>query len=206
MAPASVFYAAADAVLAAIGAPATTTSVNLLVAWELTEWPSDGVDLSTTNNPMADELVEPGATDWNSAGVQIYPSLQVGAQATAATLAFYPTLRSALIAGDAGSFFGAAGMAELSTWASGSPTGDLGYAQTVQGQYAGLPAPPAQYLGGAGGSPATSGGIPWWLVALLVGVVFLGSEEYRAHRVHEPMLSGLDADLAHLRRWMGLAG
>jgi hypothetical protein len=166
--PADIYYQAADAVLAALGISPGAVNVNLLVAWSLAEWGGTD-DLDLTNNPMATTYPEPGATDWNGAGVKVYPSLQTGAQATAQTLGSYPVLTAALRAGDASSFFGP-GAAELSIWASGSATGDLGYAASIQNIYQGLGQPPAWALAAQAQSaavPATTGGLSAAIVAVL---------------------------------------
>jgi hypothetical protein len=72
----------AQAVLQALGQPATPQAVNNLVAWEQAENGGAAYNpLGTTLN-----LHLPGETVFNSSDVQNYPSFQAGALATAKTL------------------------------------------------------------------------------------------------------------------------
>lgn len=67
-------------VLAQIRAPATAISVQNLQTWQRFE---GGTALW---NPLNDTDVHPGSTEYNSAGVQNYPTAPVGERATAGTL------------------------------------------------------------------------------------------------------------------------
>jgi hypothetical protein len=151
--PEDLYWQAADAVLAALGDAPSAVALKFLVAWEWAEW--GGTDgLARTNNPMATTLPEPGATDWNSAGVKVYPSLAVGAQATAATLLRSPDWYGAIVqglrTGDPSVLFGPGGTYGLAVWAGGPGNPNYGYASRVQATYAQLPEPPSWALAGGG--------------------------------------------------------
>ena len=83
------------AVLADLGAPATSADINSLVAWLPHE------NTAAKNNPMASTLKEPGSTTFNYIGVQNYVTATQGAQATAATLnnGHYPRIVADLKSG-----------------------------------------------------------------------------------------------------------
>jgi hypothetical protein len=87
------------AVLADLGAPATSANIRSLAAWfphEYPSWPP-----WAANNPMASTQRMPGSTTYNSVGVQNYPTASEGAHATAITLAngYYPRIVAALRSG-----------------------------------------------------------------------------------------------------------
>lgn len=191
--PGSIYYNAAVAVLNALGDPISATAINLLVAWELAEWGGTN-DLAITNNPMATTLRMAGSTNWNSAGVQIYPNLSIGAGAVASTLTSgpYPVLTRAIATGNASMFFSTEGIQELSVWASGSPNGDHAYGRSIQSLYSGLPPTPTQYLG-TSTPPGPFAGIPLspWMVLLVLtgafglGMAALSQERLIGHQVLE---------------------
>ncbi len=177
--PDNAYYQAADAVLAALGITPSPVAVNLLVAWSLAEWGGTN-DLAATNNPMATTQPEPGATNWNSAGVKIYPSLAVGAQATAQTLqgSYYATLLAGLRAGDPAAFFSQAGRYGLAVWAGGPGAPNYQYAAAVQSLYGDLGPPPAWATTGsesAGGTIYATAGPTLGLPTILVGIGAAGT-------------------------------
>jgi hypothetical protein len=109
-----------SAVLADMGAPATTANVNSIAAWfphEFPSWPP-----SAQFNPMATTQQMPGSTQYNSAGVQNYPDAKTGATATAQTLTNgkYPNIVKALRAGTG--ICGGGFASEFSTWSNGGYT------------------------------------------------------------------------------------
>ena len=67
-------------VLQTLGAPATPLNVGELASWSSKE------GTSAAWNPLATEKGEPGSWQFNSAGVQNYPTEAAGVAATAATL------------------------------------------------------------------------------------------------------------------------
>lgn len=108
--------AAAQAILSALGIPATAVNVPLLQAWITCEKGADG-DAWQWNNPL--NTTEPGfgsTQTVNAAGVRVYPSEALGAQATAATLlnGYYPLLVAGLRESNAHMFF--SGASEISVW------------------------------------------------------------------------------------------
>lgn len=70
--------------LAALGAPATSANIASITDWMAHEEPSS--DWSHWNNPMNTTLRLTGSQSENSVGVQSYPSLSEGLQATVSTL------------------------------------------------------------------------------------------------------------------------
>jgi len=103
------------AVLTAIGAPATAADIHSMVAWRTHETPWPPV---AANNPLNTTQKMSGSTDYNSVGVQNYPSALEGIAATAATLlnGNYGDVVAALRSGK-----GLCGrsFAGLSTWSGG---------------------------------------------------------------------------------------
>src|SRR5579875_2971333 len=110
------FYDAATAILSALGANPTPAGVNLLAALSWCEKPHTADGAWQWFNPLNTTQPEPGSYSVNSAGVQAYPSQQVGVQATVETLrnGYYPHLLDAVMSGNAAEFFGAPG--EMATW------------------------------------------------------------------------------------------
>ena len=107
-----------NAVLADLGAPATTANVSSLAAWGSREgcWGCVGA-----NNQFDSTLYEPGATAFNTFGgglhVWNYPSAAVGAQATAATIGGYPMITASLRSG--AGLCGTSLTGEFLTWSGG---------------------------------------------------------------------------------------
>lgn len=166
--PSSIFYTVAQGVLRALGATATQTNMNLLIAWmgEENGWQAT----FAWKNPMNTTLDMPGATSMNGAGVKAYPTWAEGFEATAKTLnnGLYPTLLSALKNSDANSFFSAEGKKELETWSGG----DTSYDNTIYTIYSELAPVPSAYLTA---HAATSGEtVPGWMQDLQKGASTLG--------------------------------
>ncbi|HZP25625.1 MAG TPA: hypothetical protein VFB90_01110 [Dehalococcoidia bacterium] len=108
------FDAFAQGLLASIGAPVTDANMRLLRAWSQKE------GTAAAYNPFATTLRMGGnnALAGNSAGVQNYPDLATGVQATARTLqGGYPKLVAALQASSPSAFLGATD--ELGKWSGG---------------------------------------------------------------------------------------
>ena len=136
------------AYLRAVGAPLTAANVRFLNTWQRFEGGH------TNNNAKFNYL----NTTWgkqyptiNGVRVRSYPNLDVGAQAFASTLEAnrnYQGILQGLRVGDPYKLGGRVA-AGLSTWVSGSPTGNPGYADRILGSHA-TPQPPA------GGSADTS--------------------------------------------------
>lgn len=79
-------------------------------------------------NPLATTEPYPGATDWNSAGVKNYPTLQAGLNATKATLenGHYPGMLSGGSAGSASGYVDGCAASPWGTWSSTAQArGDL---------------------------------------------------------------------------------
>lgn len=91
----SDFHIWAVRVLHEIGAPVTKANLRFLNAWAHRE------GTSAKNNPLATTQPEHGSTSFNSVGVQNYPTLNLGAKATAATLenGYYDDVLKALRTG-----------------------------------------------------------------------------------------------------------
>lgn len=88
-----------------------------LVAWAMAE------NTGAAWNPLATTEPASGATDWNSAGVKVYPSEQIGIEATYTTLrnGYYPDILAVL--GDEGaSAMSLASCESLNTWGTGNFT------------------------------------------------------------------------------------
>lgn len=108
----------AAGVLAGLGAAATSEAVDALWGWSNAE--TAPYDLMRWNNPLDTTQPWAGSVSANSVGVQRYPTLQAGADATVATLknGYYPVIVSHLIAGVPRSQWGDA-CTELSRWGTG---------------------------------------------------------------------------------------
>ena len=106
-----------DALLKALGAPATGANENSIVNWMAHEEPSS--DWNHNNNPMNTTEDEPGASTTNSAGVKSYTSLQEGLDATVTTLnnGDYGDILMQLRAGNGLTSGASKG---LSTWSGGA--------------------------------------------------------------------------------------
>jgi len=108
-----------SAMLADLGAPATTANVSSMASWiqHETTWPP-----VASNNPMNSTLQMPGSTTFNSAGVQNYPDAKTGATANAQTIAngLYPNILKALRAGTG--ICGGGFADEFSKWSNGGYT------------------------------------------------------------------------------------
>lgn len=142
----SQMYAAAQAIIRALGAAPTAAGINLLVAWMEEE---DGANSTLPcNNPMNSTLSEPGSHTVNYVGVECYPNLSTGVAATIATLGNgdYNTLLQAVKTGNASLFFGSQGRGELGTWSTGTFGANPQYADAIYSIYQSLPSPPSQYL------------------------------------------------------------
>lgn len=109
------------AVLADLGAPASSANVNSLATWfthEFSSWPP-----SADWNPMASTQSMPGATNFNTFGnglhVRNYPDPTTGARATAITLnnGHYPTIIASLRNGSG--LCGSSHASEFRTWSGG---------------------------------------------------------------------------------------
>jgi hypothetical protein len=90
-------------VLSRIGAPSTAADTASMTDWigHESDYPGNGTTTGGLNNPLNTTLPEPGSVDYNSAGVQNYPSASEGEQATSDTLenGDYPDILSRLRAG-----------------------------------------------------------------------------------------------------------
>lgn len=86
-----------DSILKGVGAPTTQANIDSLSAWIQHETPWPPV---ASNNPMNTTLKAAGSTQYNSVGVQNYPTPEEGAQANAQTLlGGYPNIVAALRSG-----------------------------------------------------------------------------------------------------------
>lgn len=167
--PSADFYDAANAILKGLGYAENPVSVNLLVAWEWCEKPHGTGGALQWYNPLNTTQPMPESYSVNSAGVQTYPSGQVGIQATVITLqnGRYPQILSALASGNTSTFFAATG--EMTLW--GTPM------LCIQQTYGQLPPvsipvipiiptviPPSYLPLLAGlGVAAVVGGAAWWI-------------------------------------------
>lgn len=79
-------------------------------------------DTGALNNPLATTEPAPGASDYNSAGVRNYPSLDAGYAATLATLrnGYYPQLLGILSDPSGGSAAAYATSHDLTVWGTGN--------------------------------------------------------------------------------------
>lgn len=113
-----------DALLASLGAPRSNANINSITDWihkETFGWPPEDQGGVVVNNPLNTGQHEPGSSDYNPAGVQIYPNLSVGLKGTYDTLTNgrYGDILSRLKKG-AGLTTGAS--AGLGTWSYGGYT------------------------------------------------------------------------------------
>lgn len=122
----------AQAVLNDLGVPDTPQNRSFIIGWSRAE------GTAAKNNPLATTLALPGSVPLpgNSAGVQQYPTIAEGAQATAATIGNgrYPNIVAALRTGGAVAHsFGNTGVySDLNTWVSGRPSPAVtGYVRNV---------------------------------------------------------------------------
>lgn len=101
-------------------APVTTSNLDGLVAQQVAE------NTTAEFNPMATEEIEPGDTDFNSAGVKDYPTMEEGVAASVATLVNgrYPRTLDAIAKGNS-----AVNIANA--WAS-EPWGTENFTSTVE--------------------------------------------------------------------------
>ena|SRR5579875_2643784 len=134
--PGPSFYEAARLILQALGIPQTSVNTRILVAWSWGEKPHPDGALQWYN-PLNVTRAVPGSTPvpGNSAGVQVYPSLEVGIQANADTIRQYPTLLTALRRSDANLFFGPAGAKALIVWCGSTLLSCQGYADYLRQIY-----------------------------------------------------------------------
>lgn len=115
-------------VLRAIGAPVTEANLRFLSNWQ--RWEGGHTNNSATYNWL--NTTQGQGTPINSVGVKAFPSYGAGIQNTAATIqnGRYGDIVAGLRGGNP---YAADVSAGLSTWVSGSPTGNLGYASKVLG-------------------------------------------------------------------------
>jgi hypothetical protein len=114
-------------VLSNLGLPNTQNNINFLEDLGRIE----GVGLKAWN-PLDSEKGEDGSCNFNSAGVQVYPNAQEGAQATASTLgeAYYAGIRACLAqSAPLSCYTSGAAAAGIETWAGGP--NDLNYIKSV---------------------------------------------------------------------------
>ena len=113
-----------DSLLVKLDDPQSSADVDSIADWiskETVGWPPQDQGGVVVNNPLNTTQPEPGSRDYNSGGVQVYPSLAVGLQGTYDTLVNgrYGDILSRLRSGQ-GLRSGAS--AGLSTWSHGSYT------------------------------------------------------------------------------------
>src|SRR6516164_9564250 len=112
-----------NAVLKGIGAPATRENVRFLDAWARAEggggYAGSG---STTFNWLNTTRDAPGATQFNTVGVENFPNFQTGVNATIEALrnGYYPQIVAGLRSGRMSAQQLASISHELSTWGTGS--------------------------------------------------------------------------------------
>lgn len=137
----------AESLLAQVHAPESKANINSLVAWIRREGNLPSVDQF---NPLDTTMSGYGGHPTNSVGVQSYPNWNAGVQATAATLASYPAIMHALMAGK-GLGVGGETAKELLTWSGG------GYSGIGSSPASGTPSKALQdYLNGISPSKARS--------------------------------------------------
>jgi len=186
MTPDDSFYQSASAILKALGAPLSDTSINLLVAWSWCEKPHYAGGSWQWNNPL--NTTQPGfnATgNANSVGVKIYPTQSDGVNATVATLTngYYPNIVQALKAGNANLFFNSS--YEIRTWGT-----DPGCIQTTYNSLGPVPSWVKQNEGGGEITiipppPIITSPFPRYYLlgaAVAISVVALGVMYYREFR------------------------
>lgn len=135
----------AQAILAQIGAPETSSNVNFLTSWAAQEggnWNNTAKynPLNTTQQEQGSSVMGGG----NSAGVQAYNSWSQGNDATVKTLEGYQSIMSALMSGDASKEDQSGKLsADFQKWSGGSyssiniDSGGKGSATATLGQAAG---------------------------------------------------------------------
>ena len=123
------------------GNPNNTRSFDLVRAWmraEGTSNPSSPNFVVKINNPLDSSLKEPGSTNYNSAGVQNYPTISSGIKANASTLSEpqYRILKQAIVKGSVKEFFSKQGVGEMKTYGGfASNASALKYAKGVASDY-----------------------------------------------------------------------
>lgn len=120
-----------EALLVALGVPVTKQNRRFLRGWQ--RWEGGHTNNDAKFNWLNTTKKTPGAVaSINSVGVKAYRSFDDGIAATVETLrnGRYQDILDALGSGNP---FKAAPTAGLSTWVSGSPTGNLSYANKVLG-------------------------------------------------------------------------
>ena len=126
------------------GNPDNTASFDLVRAWmqaEGTSNPSANNFITKINNPLDTSLKEPGSSNFNSDGVQSYPSLSEGIKANASTLneSQYSVLKKAIVGGNVKEFFSKQGIDELQTYGGFSSYSQAEqYAKGVASDYTSL--------------------------------------------------------------------
>ncbi len=126
-------------ILAGIGAPDTPKNELFLNVWQTYE------QSGAQNNPLDTTEQWPGSTDFNSAGVQNYPSKSAGASATATTLenGLYPDVLAALHTGDPFTYHDRQAVAaQVTTW--GTPNFASWYLKSGPAAQTGPLSTPAQ--------------------------------------------------------------
>ena len=120
-----------NSLLTSLGDPHTAANFNSITSWishEVIGWPPQDRDnhgrLVVANNPMNTTLREPGSVSLagNCCGVQIYPDLNTGLVATAATLnnGNYPHILADLKTGGG---LSSRSSPDLLTWSGGAYNG-----------------------------------------------------------------------------------
>ncbi len=175
-----------DAVLAALGAPATPANRRFLETWQRYEGGA------TANSATFNWLNTTSGSQYpaiNSVGVRAFPDFATGIGYTASTIrGGYPTIVRALRAGNPYAVQYQSGLlSDLSKWASGSRTARPDYGRRILGSSAagtpsaaGAGAGPISPAGAAAGAAAGAiagfavGGPPGALVGALAGAVAAG--------------------------------
>lgn len=145
-------------VLAGLGAPVTAPNIAFLQAWANAEGMS-----SSANNPLATTWQEPGSYNYNSVGVQVYPDVATGVDATIKTISqsnYYPNLKPAFMSGDASQSIDKL-KGDLTTWA-GATNDWYNIKNTINGNaWQQMLQALAKYgTGGNGNPPPTPGPVP----------------------------------------------
>jgi hypothetical protein len=109
----------AQGVLVGIGAPVTAVNLDNLWAWTSGETPLSNP--MRINNPLNTTQPEPGATNFNSAGVKQYPTVATGIAGTRDTLlnGYYPALVQALRSNVPHTQWSTAVQANITKWGTG---------------------------------------------------------------------------------------
>jgi len=184
----SSYYAAAVALIQAMGGPVTPGMVQALAAWSFCEMPHTSAGAWVYNNPWATTLTGsayPSLGPINDKGVQHYTSPAVGIAATVATLrnGLYPHIVQAIASGDPGPLLGGSAVPDWETWAGSSYD-----ARCVPEFYNELAPPPSIYFtapapapGGAGVTTPTAIvalgplQVPVWVVSLGISLAAVGA-------------------------------